>query len=366
MHHGRGRENITEMEKKKIAILFGGCSNEYSVALDSSYSVIESMDRDLYDVLLIGVSAKGDWYLYEGDIAKIPEDKWLEGPCKPVVASPNRSDHGLLVFEEEDGKEVVKRVRIDAAFPVMHGKNGEDGTVQGIFELAGIPVVGCGMTCSAVCMDKALAHEAVAAAGVQVPRSFVMHKKLPLAEVKAAIADYDYPIFVKPIRGGSSIGITKVHDISELPKALDDAFEWDNGIIIEEGIPGFEVGCSVIGNPQVGITVSQPDEIELFVDHFDYNEKYTQKYTKIHMPARVDAETAKRLRKAGATIYEALGCNGMARVDMFLTPDKEIYFNEVNTIPGLTSHSRFPKMLGGIGIDYKTLIDKLIGMALEE
>ena len=353
------------MEKKKIAVLFGGCSNEYEVSLHSAYSVIESMDESLYDVILVGITRDGDWYLYEGDIAKIDDTTWLDGPCKPVVASTNRSDHGLLVFEKEDGREVVKRMRIDAAFPVLHGKNGEDGTVQGLFELAGIPVVGCGMTCSAAGMDKVLAHEAVSAAGIKVPKSLVLYKKIALDELEEKLAGYSYPIFVKPIRGGSSIGITKVHAWEEIPKALDDAFEWDNGILIEEGVPGFEVGCSVIGNPKSGILVSPPDEIELFVDHFDYNEKYTQNYTKIHMPARVDAETAERLREAGRIIYEALGCDGMARVDMFLTPDKEIYFNEVNTIPGLTSHSRFPKMLGGIGISYSELIDKLINMALE-
>lgn len=352
--------------KKKIAVLFGGCSNEYSVSLQSSYSVIESMDRELYDILLIGITAEGEWYLYEGDIKHIAEDKWQEGPCKPVIISQNRSDHGIIIFESENGRETIRREKIDAAFPLLHGKNGEDGTVQGIFELAGIPIVGCGMTCSALCMDKALAHEAVKTAGVKVPRSVVMHKKISISEVFEKVEGFNYPLFVKPIRGGSSIGISKIHKPYDLANAIDEAFAWDDGVVIEEGVPGFEVGCSVIGSVNTKILISMPDEIELFVDHFDYNEKYTQHYTKIHMPARVDAETMERLRETAGIIYETLGCNGMARVDMFLTPDKEIIFNEANTIPGLTSHSRFPKMVGSMGIGYKELINTLIDMAFDK
>lgn len=229
--------------------------------------------------------------------------------------------------------------------------------------MAGIPCVGCGVFSSALCMDKDAAHRLVQLAGIPVPRSVALTKKLPKAKLLKAVAGLHFPLFVKPIKSGSSFGITKVDKPDMLLGAVDTAFQFDSKVLIEEEVEGFEVGCAVLGNDT--LTVGEVDEIELSHGFFDYTEKYTLKTSKIHMPARIDAETASRIKKTAQIIYLALDCSGFARVDMFLTPDRKIVFNEVNTIPGFTSHSRYPSMMKGIGMDFKQIIDQLIRLAIE-
>ena len=222
--------------RKKIAVIFGGCSPEYSVSLQSAYAVISHMDTEVYTPVLIGISQSGDWFLYEGDIEKIVSDTWCGGKdCTPVVVSPNRTSHNLLLLE--NGK--VKKLHIDAAFPVLHGRNGEDGTIQGLFEMAGIPVVGCGVLSSALCMDKDRAHKLVHTAGIAVPSSFVLGKSASVATALQQAEKIGYPLFVKPVKAGSSFGITKVSSSNELPAALELAFEYDKRVIVEECISGF-------------------------------------------------------------------------------------------------------------------------------
>ena len=235
--------------------------------------------------------------------------------------------------------------------------------MQGLCELAGIPLIGCGTLSSALCMDKDRAHKLVMLAGVAVPRSVLLEKLPTSAELAALAEGVGYPLFVKPVRAGSSFGVARVEASSELRAAVRDAFRYDNSVLLEEAVPGFEAGCAVIGNSE--LVTGRADEIELSGGYFDFEEKYTLKTSKIHMPARVDAATEQRLRDTACRIYRTLGCRGFARVDMFLTPDKRIVFNEVNTIPGFTSHSRFPKMMSGVGYDFPALVDALIALGLE-
>lgn len=346
-------------QRKRIAILFGGCSPEYGVSLQSAYSVITHLDREKYEPVLIGISNAGDWFQYVGEIEKIPIDTWCnEEDCIPVVVSPNRTVHGIVTIK--NGK--IRETHIDAVFPVLHGKNGEDGTVQGMFELAGIPVVGCGVLSSALCMDKDRAHKLVQAAGISVPQSFVLQSG---EDAEAAIRQAErigYPLFVKPVRAGSSYGITKVTGWNQLPEALKLAFSYDNTVIVEECISGFEVGCAVLEND--GFVVGEVDEIELENGFFDFTEKYTLKTSSIHVPARISAEKAGEIKETAKLIFKTLDCRGFARVDMFLDDTGRIVFNEVNTIPGFTTHSRFPNMMKAAGISLEQVISMAVDRAV--
>lgn len=353
-------------QKKKIGIWFGGCSTEYEISLQSAEAVIRHMDREAYDPVLIGIDRKGNWFLYEGDTAKIPADTWHTEKCSPAVLSTDRSVHGLLVFRQ--GGKKIDTISLDGAFPVLHGKNGEDGTVQGAVELAGIPLIGCNTLASAVCMDKDMAHRLVQAAGIKVPRAYVFTREQAMEilqngnRLEEKMKELGYPVFVKPVRAGSSFGITKVTSGGQLEEAVRLALEHDSTCMIEEAIPGFEVGCAVMGIDH--LSVGEVDEIELSDGFFDYTEKYTLKTSGIHVPARITKQKADQIRETAKIIYKALGCSHFARVDMFLTPEGEICFNEVNTIPGFTSHSRYPNMMKAAGISFEELVDKLITMGL--
>lgn len=344
------------MTRKSIAIIFGGNSSEYEVSLQSAFAVLEHMDQDRFLVIPVGITREGEWYRYTGDYGRIRNDSWWEEKKElyPVVVSQNPSMRGLI----ELAGETYKRIPIDLVFPVLHGKNGEDGTLQGLFELAGIPVVGCGTLASALCMDKERAHQIVCQAGIEVPQSVTFRRgevENALGEVAAQLT---YPLFIKPVRAGSSFGISKVMDKEELEPAIALAFEYDDQVIVEEAVEGFEVGCAIMGSDR--LTVGRVDEIELSDGFFDYTEKYTMRTSRIHMPARLDAWTEKRIQKAAVAIYKALGCSGFARVDMFYTPDGRIVFNEVNTIPGFTAHSRYPGMMKGIGLSFGEMLRKLL------
>lgn len=346
-------------QRKRIAILFGGCSPEYGVSLQSAYSVITHLDREKYEPVLIGISNAGDWSQYVGEIEKILIDTWCnEEDCIPVVVSPNRTVHGIVTIK--NGK--IRETHIDAVFPVLHGKNGEDGTVQGMFELAGIPVVGCGVLSSALCMDKDRAHKLVQAAGISVPQSFVLQGG---GDAETAIRQAErigYPLFVKPVGAGSSYGITKVTGRNQLPEALKLAFSYDSTVIVEECISGFEVGCAVLEKD--GFVVGEVDEIELENGFFDFTEKYTLKTSSIHVPARISAEKAGEIKETAKLIFKTLDCRGFARVDMFLDDTGRIVFNEVNTIPGFTTHSRFPNMMKAAGISLEQVISMAVDRAV--
>ena len=348
------------MDKKTIAILFGGCSTEYPVSLQSAHAVITHLDRTRYDLVLLGITRDGRWLYYDGPADDIPADTWHRSTahCTPALISPDRETHGLLLLAAA-GPSVI---RLDAAFPVLHGKNGEDGTVQGLLELAGIPVVGCGSLGSAVCMDKDVAHRLAASAGLAVPRSALFRSWEDPALLPDLTAGLNLPLFVKPARSGSSFGITRVTDRADLPRAVADALEHDDKVVIEEAVPGFEVGCALLGTET--LTVGRVDEIELTRGFFDYTEKYQLLTSKIHMPARITPEDEVRVQRAAVTAYRALGCTGCARADFFFTPEGEIVFNEINTIPGFTSHSRYPAMMAGVGLEFAALVNRLVEQAV--
>ncbi|MBC8531131.1 D-alanine--D-serine ligase VanG [Gehongia tenuis] len=341
---------------KNIAVLFGGCSTEYEVSLQSASAVLKAINPDKYQVFPLGITREGEWFLYSGPLAGIRENRWWrdEKHLERAVLSPDRHTHGLTAAGRE--------IRLDGVFPVLHGKNGEDGTVQGLAELAGIPVIGCDLLSSALCMDKAFAHEVVERAGIPVPASVVLHEddwreRLPEIEGMA------YPLFIKPSRSGSSIGITRVEEENGLVPAIQEAFIHDNKVLVEAAVKGFEVGCAILGGRE--LVVGEVDEIELTHGFFNYGEKYTLATSRIHTPARLEKSVRQHIQRMAERIYRILGCSGFARVDLFWT-GKEAVFNEVNTIPGCTEHSRYPAMMKAVGLDFPAMIEKLIAVSLEE
>lgn len=352
------------MERLNAAIVFGGCSSEYSVSLESASAVIGSLDKHKYRLLPVGITPEGDWFYFTGEFSKILADTWHnEADCIPAVLSQNRSAHNLLLLKGT-GKEIrIEELPVDVIFPVLHGRNGEDGTVQGAAALAGIPLAGCGVLASALCMDKDRAHKLVYQAGIRVPKALTLGMRDDRIQANVFAAQTGYPLFVKPVKAGSSYGITKVMSHEHLQNAVTLAFQYDDQVIIEEGIEGFEVGCAVLGNHE--LTVGEVDEIELSGGFFDFTEKYTLKTSAIHVPARISAHKADEVKRAAKAIYRTLGCSGFARVDMFLTPEGEIVFNEVNTIPGFTEHSRYPGMMKAAGHSFAEILDKIIQLAVQ-
>lgn len=347
--------------KKKIGVIFGGNSPEYYISLQSAHSIISNIDSK-YDVILIGITKDGDWYHYSGNVDKLLTDEWFnKDECTKVMISPNISDHGIIEFTDN---EVIK-TRIDVFFPILHGKNGEDGTVQGLIEVAGIPYVGCGVLSSAVCMDKFISHEIVNQNGIKTAKSIMINNYEDVNEYLEQINNIGYPVFVKPLRAGSSFGISKVNNEKELTKAVELAFNYDSKIIIEETINGIEVGCAVLGNNELIVGVVDEIQLEKSLGFFDYKEKYEERTSEIICPAvSMSKDKQEEIRELAKKIYRALDCKGFARIDMFLTSDGTIYLNEVNTIPGFTIHSRYPAMLKEIGLSFKDIVNKLIELEI--
>ncbi len=342
------------MKKTKVAVIFGGHSPEYGVSLQSAHAVLANMDRERFEPVCVGISKEGDWFLFTGPIDKIPGDRWQED-SKPVIFDVSRS-HPCLYLPA--GRTAIT---VDVVFPIMHGSCGEDGTVQGLCELAGLPLAGCGVLASALCMDKSRAHALAAAAGINVPKSFTAGPELGEVELASAAEAIGHPLFVKPLRAGSSFGISRASNRAELVRAVALARKYDSEIIIEQEIAGFESGCAVMGGDE--LITGEPDEIELSGGFFDFDEKYSLKTSKIHVPARVSPEVLRDIKLAAKKLYRALGCRGFARVDMFVTKDG-LVFNEINTIPGFTAHSRFPSMMRAAGYSFKQVISKVIEEAV--
>ena len=349
------------MRQKTILVLVGGCSTEHDISLQSAQGVLEHMDRSRWLPLMVGITCQGEWLCYNGPVSAIGDGSWEQdrSHCTPCTLSLDRDKHQLLLLGDR-----VSRVSFDGAFPILHGKNGEDGTVQGLLELAGIPFAGCGALSSALCMDKDRSHRLAALAGVSSPKGLVFAAGADRADIQAAADTLGYPLFVKPVRSGSSFGISRVTEPGAFTDAVYAALLYDTQVLVEKEVPGFEVGCAVMGRHT--LMTGEPDEIELSGGFFDFQEKYGLISSKIHVPARVSREKADQIKESAKKIYRALGCAGFARVDMFLTPAGEIIFNEVNTIPGFTPHSRFPAMMGAAGISFTQLIDLAIKEAEAE
>ena len=350
---------------KKALILFGGVSSEHDISLISAKSVIENTPKDKYDIITVGITKDGRWYLYTGDVENLPEDKWLcdESRLTPAVLSPDRADHGIIVLGEK-----AKKIKADVVFPVLHGKNGEDGAVQGLLQLAGIPFVGCDMISSACCMDKVITNTLLDEAGIAQAKWLGLkeheYKENGEEFIKKAEEYLGYPIFVKPANAGSSVGVSKATDKESLKKAIDKAFKEDTKLVLEEGITGKEVECAVLGNEEP--IASLVGEIESCNDFYDYDAKYINEASKLYIPARIEQKISDEIRETAVRAYKALGCSGLARVDFFVREgDNKVLLNEPNTIPGFTSISMYPKMFQKSGVEYPELIDRLFMLACE-
>ena len=346
--------------RKRIAVIFGGHSSEYEVSLQSAFSVLQNINENKFEVFPVGITREGEWYHYTGGLEQIMDNSWGEEKenLHSVAVSQSRPAPGFLVFDG-DG---CRRIPVDLVLPVLHGRNGEDGTLQGLFELAGIPVAGCGTLSSALCMDKDRAHKLVGLAGIAVPKAVAFRQADQEAACRKVKESLSCPLFVKPLRAGSSLGITRITKMQELFSAVEFAFTYDTEVIVEEEVDGSEVGCAILGDEV--LTVGRVDEVALSGSFFDYTEKYTLQSSRIYMPARVERKTEERIQETAVAIYRTLGCSGFARVDMFYTSSGEIVFNEVNTIPGFTSHRRYPNMMKGIGLSFTEVLDKLLSLYL--
>jgi D-alanine--(R)-lactate ligase len=340
-------------ERPRIAILFGGCSEEHDVSVKSAMEVAASIDTHTYEPICLGITRTGVWKLCER-----PHPAWEGGEGRRAVISPDRATHGLLVGEGRD----CRTVHVDVVFPVLHGTTGEDGAVQGLLELSGIPYVGCGIESSAICMDKSLAYVVARNAGIDTPAFSVIDR----ADL-CALDDLACPVFVKPARSGSSFGVTRVERADEVDAAISRAREYDSKVVIEQAIVGTEVGCAVLGSG-ADLFIGAVDQIELmhglFRIHQEAEPEQGAENAIVTVPADLPTAKCEQIRATAKSIYTALGCKGLARVDMFLQEDGRIVLNEVNTLPGFTSYSRYPRMMAAAGLGPSELIDRLIALAM--
>ena len=355
------------MSKRNICVLFGGMSPEHEVSLRSAEFVLGCLDPEKYNVLPVGITKQGQWILFGGaDYSVLPDGSWEKEPANRKAAiSPVRGD-GLLIFEE-DG---VKRQQVDVVFPVLHGENGEDGTVQGLMKLAGIPCVGPQVSASAVSMDKTLTklvadNAEVAQADWVLVRASELENRMDAILNQIEEKFSSYPVFVKPAGTGSSVGVSKAADRQQLGQALENAAKYDEKILVEEFICGREVEVAVMGNDTPVASVC--GEIDSGAEFYDYDAKYVTDTSVAFIPARIDEQTAERVRDLAVKVYKAIGCRGLSRVDFFVTYEgNRVVFNEINTLPGFTSISMYPKLFDASGIESRELIDRLVELALED
>ena len=342
------------MNKIKVAILFGGCSEEHDVSVKSAIEIYANIDNTKYEPFYIGITKFGVWKLCEK-----PCPEWEKESYCFAVLSPDKKTHGLLIIYNH--KYAVQH--IDVVFPVLHGKWGEDGSIQGLFELSGIPYVGCDIQSSAVCMDKSLTYMIAKNAGITVPEFKIIQK-----DNRSMTNAFPFPVFVKPARSGSSFGVSKVDSADNLADAIETARLYDSKILIEQAVLGCEVGCAILGNDSE-LIVGEVDQIRLrhgiFRIHQEAQPENGSDNAEITVPANLSDKERGRIQEMAVKIYRILGCSGLARVDLFRQEDGRILLNEVNTLPGFTSYSRYPRMMAAAGIALPELIDRLITLAIE-
>jgi len=357
---------MTERRRLRVAVVFGGRSTEHPISCVSAGSVLSALDRDRYDVVPIGITAEGRWVLAPDDPAGLA----MHGQTLPSVdptgtalALPgDPTAKGLVVLEP--GELPADLGSVDVVFPLLHGPYGEDGTLQGLLELAGVPYVGSGVFASAAAMDKHHMKQLLRAAGLDTPSYIVVRRDRP---TPAAVADLGLPVFVKPSRGGSSIGISKVETAQELDAALVVAHRHDPKALVEEAVAAREVECGVLvdadGRPQASV----PAEIRVTGGQafYDFEAKYLSDATEFDIPPNLDAATIEQIRDCAVRAFEALDCEGLARVDFFVTDDGRVLVNEVNTMPGFTPASMFPEMWAASGVSYSELVTRLVEDALK-
>jgi D-alanine-D-alanine ligase len=353
------------MKKLNVCVLFGGVSPEHDVSLRSAEAVLNNLDKEKYEILPLGITKTGVWMLYGGtDYSLLPGGAWENHPDNRPAAIAPAFGASLLVASGD----TMSTRKIDVVFPVLHGENGEDGAMQGLLKLAGIPYVGPHVAASAVSMDKTLTKLVADKAGVPqaawqlVRRSDLdSHMEQTLDTLERCFA---YPMFVKPSGTGSSVGVSKAADRTALAQALIHAAKFDEKVLVEEYIRGREVEVAVMGNANPMASVC--GEIDSGADFYDYEAKYVTDTSTAYIPARISEAVAEQVREAAVKIYSAIGCQGLSRVDFFVTFDDErVVFNEINTLPGFTSISMYPKLFDASGIPYSELIDQLLKLAME-
>ncbi|MBS1843407.1 MAG: D-alanine--(R)-lactate ligase [Actinobacteria bacterium] len=341
------------MSRLKVGLLFGGSSEEHPISVKSAQEVARHLDPEKYEPFYVGITKAGAWRLCDG-----PGPDWERRDGRAVVLSPDREARGLLVLER--GR--YETLRLDLVFAVLHGRFGEDGAIQGLLELSGIPYVGCDIQSSALCMDKSLTYLVAASAGVPTPRFRIVDQGEDVDP-----GGLGYPVFVKPARSGSSFGVGKVGSECELAGAVEAARRYDPKVLIEEAVSGSEVGCAVAGSGG-SLFVAEVDRIALthgfFRIHQEDDPEGGSDNATFIVPADISEESRTRVQETAKAVYRALGCSGLARVDMFLEDDGRVVLNEVNTFPGMTSYSRYPRMLEAAGVPRAELIDRLVAAAL--
>lgn len=346
--------------KKNIAVIFGGRSSEHEVSCVSAATVIRSLDEEKYNVILVGITKDGRWLLVD-KLKDIEDGSWRESKVNAII-SPDTQDKALVLLAEG----TYRLQPVDVIFPVLHGLNGEDGTIQGLFEMAEIPYVGCGVLASAVSMDKVYTKIIVEDLGIRQAQ-FVHIRRSDLADMEDALdraeAKLSYPMFVKPSRAGSSVGVSKAEDRAELSEALIKAAEHDRNILVEETIVGREVECAVLGGKDV--KASGVGEILAAADFYDYDAKYNNEESETLINPPMPEETREEIRTSAAEIFKAVDGYGLSRVDFFIAENGEVVFNEINTLPGFTSISMYPMLWAAQGIETPALADELIRLAEE-
>ena len=353
------------MKKLSVCILFGGVSPEHEVSLRSAESVLNNIDKEKYNIFPVGITKDGDWILFGGkDYSDLPSGRWMKHPDNRRAAISPVRGQGLLRFE----KDCVVRERIDVVFPVLHGENGEDGAMQGLLQLAGIPYVGPHVSASAVSMDKTLTKLVADQAGIPQADWALVRRQETGSQMDNTLSSlekkFSYPMFVKPAGTGSSVGVSKAADREALAAALLEAARFDDKILVEEFIYGREVEVAVMGNKSPVASVC--GEIDSGADFYDYEAKYITDTSVAYVPARIPEDVAEQVREAAVRVYKAIGCQGLSRVDFFVTfRENRVVFNEINTLPGFTSISMYPKLFDASGIPYSQLIDELLRLAQE-
>jgi len=349
------------MNKKNVLVLFGGCSLEHEVSKVSAYTIIANIPEEKYNVCPVYITKEGKWLLYDGSIDNLRNVPW-EKFGTAAVLSPDRVNRGLLRIVGDK----VKYIPVDVAFPALHGENGEDGSVQGLFELCGLPYVGCGVLSSALCMDKTFTKIIAHSIGLKQAEytvADVWDQESVACALKRVQTKIKYPCFVKPANAGSSVGISKVADKKGLPGAIEAAALIDGKVIIEKAVVGRELECAVLGYRD-SVQASAVGEILPAADFYDYDAKYNNSESKTVVPADIPAESAEEIRRQAVEMFKAADCRGMARVDFFLENEtNRVIFNEINTIPGFTSISMYPKLWQASGVPLPDLIDRLIEIA---
>jgi D-alanine-D-alanine ligase len=357
------------MSKTRVALLFGGRSGEHEVSLLSAKGVMEAIDRDKYEVEPIGITKEGQWLASGDPMEALQSGVSQASHAVTLLAEP--SQRGLMRLEERATERALAAVtmsQIDVVFPILHGPYGEDGTVQGLLELAGIPYVGAGVTASAVGMDKAIFKDVMLAHGLPVVDTMVIKRKdwsrKPDEVLDHIEAKIGFDCFVKPANLGSSVGISKAHNRSELRVALAEAARYDRKLLVQRAVDAREIEVSVLGNDEP--IASIPGEIVPCNEFYDYAAKYLDGESELLIPAPIAAETTELVRQYAVEAYLAIDCAGMARVDFLLDRHTDqVYINEVNTLPGFTPISMYPKLWEASGVSYTELIDRLIQLALE-